>query len=124
MVSFAILAAVALPLALLFYIWIFIFVSGSANKGQAYDQFIMDICSKSTFSFFKTLLSFGYLKRSFKTFYRYYRLKFFPVEFAQLGKKSPDAKLIDLNGNEKSLLKDYIEKSYDMPLILNMGSYT
>ena len=113
-----------LPLALLFYVWIFIFISGSANKGQPYDKFIMDICSSSTFSFFKTLLSWGYFKRSFKTFYRHYRLKFFPVHFAELGKKSPDAKLIDLDGNVKSLLKDYIEKSYSMPLILNMGSYT
>ncbi len=115
------------PLACLFYIWIFIFVipGGTGPSGKPYDKFIMQICSKSDFSFFKTLLSWGYFKRSFKTFVRFYKLALFPVEFALLGKPSPDAKLIGLDGKEKSLLADYIKKCpAGIPLILNMGSYT
>lgn len=110
--------------ALLFYVWIFIFISGSSNKGTAYDEFIMKICSTNNWSFFRTLLSLGYLKRSFKNMYRYYKLKFFPIPFAKLGGQCPDAGLVDLNGNRKSLLLDYSMKNPTIPLILNMGSYT
>lgn len=110
--------------ALLFYVWIFIFISGSCNTGQAYDKFIMNICSSSGLAFFKTILTWGYLKRSFKNCLRHYRLKFFPVPAAELWKPCPEATLVDLHGNTKYLLKDYINQPSSMPIILNMGSYT
>jgi hypothetical protein len=44
---------------------------------------------------------------------------------ATLGKIAPDAKLVDLEGKVLSLQKDFILKmAKDVPLILNMGSYT
>ncbi len=117
------LSLAVLPLSLLFYFWVFIFISGSSPKGKEYDKFIMNMCSSSDFAFFKTLLSWGYFKRSFKNCCRHWRLTFFPVQFAKLGEKAPDAKLIDMAGNVK-YLADYIKQSSSIPLILNMGSYT
>ena len=108
----------------LFYVWIFIFISGSSSKGDPYDEFIMKICAASNLSFFRTLLTWGYLKRSFKNCYRYHKLKWFPVPEAKLGSFCPDAKLVDLKGGYKSLLSDYASQYENIPLILNMGSYT
>lgn len=112
--------------ALFFYIFIFIFISGSSNTGQAYDKFIMTICSpKGDGEFFKTVLTWGYFKRSFKRFYQHYRLVLFPQPRAELGKPCPDATVITLeNQGVRSLLRDYIDNAGDMPVILNMGSYT
>jgi hypothetical protein len=127
MVSYLYAALALLPVALLFYIWIFIFVipGGAGPSGKPYDNFIMKICSSSDLAFFRTILTWGYFKRSFKTFYKFYKLALFPVPFAKLGGVAPDAKLVDLDGNSKSLLLDYIKKCPpSIPLILNMGSYT
>lgn len=119
------IAAIAAPLALAFYLWIFIFIGGSSPKGQPYDKFIMDICTSSDFNFFKTLLCWGYFKRSAKECIKAYKLWFFPVPMAELGGKAPDAKLVDLDGKSKSLVEDYIKKmGPSRPLIINIGSYT
>ncbi|RYG70458.1 hypothetical protein EON64_00120 [archaeon] len=84
-------------LGLFVYIFIFIFISGSKNSGKAYDKFVMEICSpKGDGAFLKTVLTFGYFKRSFKRFYQYYKLKLFPVPTAVLGGKCPDAQLVTL----------------------------
>jgi hypothetical protein len=117
--------AIALVLGVLLsfvYIWTFIFISGSRHTGKPNDELIMRLCSKGNTSFAQTLFTWGYLKRSFKNFYRYYRLKLYPAPFAKLGNRCPDARLVDLDGNMRSLL-DY-ELDFDIPLILNMGSYT
>lgn len=119
------IAAIVAPLGLLFYLWVYIFISGSSPKGGAYDKFIMGICTSSDFNFFKTLLCWGYFKRSAKECIKAYKLYFFPVPMAKLGGKAPDAKLVDLNGNSKSLVEDYIKKmGPSIPLIINIGSYT
>ena len=110
--------------ALLVYIFLFIFLSGSHATGAEYDKFIMDICSPSgSSSFFKTVLTFGYFKRSFKNFYTYYKVLLFPVPTATLGGPCPDAKLVALDGTA-TRLQDYIDSTRGIPLILNMGSYT
>ena len=119
LISFGIVASL-----LLFYIWIFIFISGAPSKGREYDKFVMKICSKSGWTFFRTLLTWGYFKRSFKTFLRHYRLKFFPVPQAELNCIAPNAQLVSLDGSKTTLWSKYISETEKMPLILNMGSYT
>jgi hypothetical protein len=111
---------------ILLYIFAFIFLSGSKATGAAYDAFVMDICSPNgDKAFIRTVFTWGYFKRSFKQFYQHYRLKWFPVPKATLGSRCPDAKLVSLDGEELSLLDDFVNKmDPDMPLILNMGSYT
>ena len=50
----------------------------------------------------------------------------FPAQYPsiKLGDKALDARLIALDGKtNKSLLKDFVEKHRDMPLVLNIGSY-
>ncbi len=112
-----------LLIALVGYIFVFIFVSGSKPSGGNYDKFVHETCSSKT-PFIKTVLTFGYFKRTFKQFYQHYKLKLFPVPKAQLGKACPDAKLVTLNGEMKSLLANYVNVNPEIPLILNMGSYT
>ena len=112
-------------LALVIYIFLFPFLSGSKNSGGAYDKFVMEICCpKGDDTFLQTLLSWGYFKRSFKNFVRHYRLKLFPVPSAQLGKRCPDCQVVTLDGKVKSLLKDYLEVDSDLPIVINLGSYT
>ncbi len=106
------------------YSWQFIFLHGSSPSGKAYDLFVKKVCSSGDVDFLKTILTFGYYKKSFSRMIWYYRLKFFPVPTATLGESAPDAKIVTLDGQVKSLLKDYINVNSDIPLILNMGSYT
>lgn len=50
--------------------------------------------------------------------------RFFYPSSIKLYGPAPDAQLVGLDGVSKiSLMKDYIEKSPDIPLILNFGSY-
>lgn len=110
---------------LILYIFAFVIVFGPQPKGKEYDKFIMDLSApQGDASFIKTVLTWGYFKRSFREFIKYYKLKFFPVSKATLGKRCPDATLVSLDGTVKSLLKDYVDIDQDIPLILNMGSYT
>lgn len=109
--------------ALMLYCWSFIMRIGTGPSGKPYDEFVFQVCSpKGEEAFMKTTYTWGFFKRSFKRCFRYYKLKLFPVPFARLGKKCPDAKLIALDGKVKSLLKDYVLKEPSIPLILNMGS--
>ena len=122
--TIAIISILGIAIALTVYVFIFIFISGSSSKGLPYDEFVMFICSpKGTKSFMSTVFTWGYFKRSFKNCLRHYRLKLFPVPKAMLGKACPDAKLVALDGTVKSLAEHYL-KLDDMPVILNMGSYT
>jgi hypothetical protein len=115
-------------IALFLYIFAFVFLPSdpeSTNKGRPYDKFIMDTCSpKGDAAFFQTVFTFGYLKRTTKKFFQYYRLKLFPQPQASVGRPCPDATLVTLEGKIKSLIDDYVKKEPNMPLILNMGSYT
>jgi hypothetical protein len=118
------LVLVLLLSAAFLYIWTFIFIRNSGPKGQPLNEYVMKLCSKRSLSFARSLFTWGYCKRAFKNCYRYYRLKLYPAPFAKLGKRCPDAKLVDLDGNVRSLLADYVDLNSDIPLVLNMGSYT
>jgi hypothetical protein len=41
-----------------------------------------------------------------------------------LGKPCPDASVVTLDGEKRSLLTDFVLTCPSTPLILNMGSYT
>jgi len=122
----AIVGAVGIVgVALFLYIFAFIFTNGSSPQGRSYDKFIQDMCNpKGQFSFLQTVLTYGYLKRTTKLCIRHWRLKLFPQPTAELGKPCPDATLVTLNNESKSLLRDYVHKDTHIPLILNFGSYT
>lgn len=112
-------------IGILVYIWWFIFLIGTGASGKQYDNFVMQTCSPKGYeAFMKTTYTWGYFKRSFKRCLMYYKLKLFPVPTAKLGCKCPDAKLIDLDGSVKWLLRDYVEtcSASGVPLIINMGS--
>ncbi len=113
-------------LGLFFYIYLFIFISGP-NRARAFGRIYGEIVSPGPNGerpFIKSITNWGFFKRSFKSFLRHYRLMLFPVPKAVAGKACPDAHLVTLSGESKSLLKDYVKVNNEMPLILNMGSYT
>jgi hypothetical protein len=115
--------AVVIPLVVFVYVAGFMFIQGSVPKGRKHDKWINDTCAPE--GLLKSVLTWGYLKASFKKFRDFYRLRLFPQPTATTGKPAVDATVVDMNGKEKSLLNDYILKMpKGMPLILNMGSYT
>lgn len=118
---------VGIFIAFYIYIWNFTLLESPAPFNAKYNKFVMKVSSpKGVKQFIRTLFSFGYFRKSFARFLRYYRLKIFPVSRAEAGEKAPDATLVTLDGQTRSLLKDYIldPRFNDIPLILNMGSYT
>jgi hypothetical protein len=114
-----------ITVALFFYVLSLIITNGSSPQGKTYDKFVQDICNpKGRFSFLRTVLTYGYLKRTTKLCLRHWHMKLFPQPTAELGKPCPDAALVTLNGEARSLLRDYVQKESHIPLILNFGSYT
>jgi hypothetical protein len=109
---------------ILYYIGSFVMVKySSPNKDPEYDKWVRDVCAPT--GILKTLLTVGYFKASLKIIFRHYKQFFLSIPVAELGKPAPDACVVDLCGNKKSLRNDYfanMQKS--MPLILNFGSYT
>jgi hypothetical protein len=105
------------------HIFLFIFTHGSSpGKDSGQDAFIDATCAPS--GLLKTVLTFGYLKATWRRFFNYYRLIFFPQKKAVVGKLAPDCKVVDLNGEIRQL-STYIKATpKGMPLILNFGSYT
>ena len=112
--------AVVFPLVVVTHI----FASGGPDKSDPkYNDWIMSICGDK--KFINSVFTIGYVKASIRRFFTDRKMLFSSQPVAEKGKVAPDAKLIDLNGNELSLLKDYIAKMpKGMPLVLNMGSYT
>ena len=98
-------------------------MGSSPGDRPALDSFI-----KSTLGgggMLKSVMTFGYVKATFRRFFATYRVFLLRINVAEVGKKAPDAKILTLNGVEKNLINDYIDKTPNgMPLILNMGSYT
>jgi hypothetical protein len=109
------------------YIFLFIFIHGSVpgaagNKNQ--DAFVDETCCP-TRGLLKTVITWGYVKATWRRFVQHYRLIIFPQPQAKLGTKAPDAQLFRLDGSTCSLLQDFVAKMEPgMPLILNMGSFT
>lgn len=127
----SILGALAVGIGVLLlaaYIAVFMFVGGEGTKrglNQKQDEFIMKTCSNSEQSFFASVKTWGYLKASFRRFWVHYRRVILSRPPVQVGKAAPDARLVSLQGSDRSLLRDYVQKMpQGMPLILNMGSYT
>ena len=111
-------------LVLIFYIFAFIFVSGSSPSGKPYDSFVDKTCSPSQTAFFKTVFTWGYFKASYRRFHNFYKLKILRRPQASLGSKCPcDINLIRLDGSTKSL-GAYLLEAGDCPVVLNFGSYT
>jgi hypothetical protein len=110
---------------LFLHVFLFIFTSGSSpGKDAAQDEFIDQTCAPNK-TLINTVVTWGYFKATWRRCKNYYRLLLFPQPRAILGKIAPDAKIVNLTGEEKSLVSDYISKMpMGMPLILNMGSYT
>lgn len=84
------------------YIFGFIFIHGSipgANKKQ--DEFIDKTCAPS--GLLKTVLTWGYTKATWRRFLVHYKGVLYPQPQAKLGQRAPDAVLITLDGQARSL---------------------
>mmetsp|Transcript_9443 Transcript_9443/g.8449 ORF Transcript_9443/g.8449 Transcript_9443/m.8449 type:complete len:126 (-) Transcript_9443:497-874(-) len=108
------------------YVFLFIHIHLSSPQGKPYDEYVFQRSfPKGAQHFIYSFFSLGYIKLSWLKFTEYYYRKLFPnKDLAKLGFRSPDAEVYTLNNEKKSLLNDYINISYQMPVILNMGSYT
>jgi hypothetical protein len=107
---------------LIIYIFTFIFLSGSSPKGDEHSKNVNKQCAKSFGSFVKTVFTWGYFKASFRRF-KQYLLNINTIK-ATLGKQAPNAEVISLDGTKKTLFSIINAVPKDVPLILNMGSYT
>lgn len=107
-----------------FYIFIFIFTHGSSpGKNEGQDNFINETCAPS--GLLKTVLTWGYVKASFRRFCFVYKNKLFSQPQAQIGSQALDARVVNLSGETQYLVRDFISTvPLGVPLILNMGSYT
>lgn len=105
------------------YIFGFIFIHGSAPKGSKNDEWINTVCAPE--GLHHSVFTWGYFKAGMRRFYNYYKVLLLRPPSTSVGKPAVDAKLVDLQGRSKSLLRDYIlQMPKGKPLILNMGSYT
>ena len=105
------------------YVFGFIFIHGSVPGGSKHDNWINETCAPEGLQ--KSVFTWGYFKASFRRFYNHYKILLLQPPIATLGKPAVDARLVDLQGNPKSLLQDYILRMpKGKPFILNMGSYT
>jgi len=109
--------------ALVLYILLYMFLMGSsAGKNAALDAFISNTLGDG--GMLPTVLTYGYVKATVRRFLAAYRA-WLTMTIAEEGGDVLDASVITLQGQEKSLLADYVAcMPTDMPLIMNMGSYT
>ena len=107
------------------YVFGYIFHAGAkpgANAAQ--DKFIGDTCNPKE-GILVTVLTWGYTKATWRRFRVDFAAWFRGEPKATAGARAPDAKLVDLDGKELSLLADFVNKMpKGMPLVLNMGSMT
>jgi hypothetical protein len=96
--------------------------SGGHEKDPKYAEWIMSICGGSKFA--NSLLSIGYAKYAFRTFFQRVGRVVRGVPQARLGSAAPDAPLLDLRGAPTSLQAVLREAPAGMPVVLNFGSYT
>jgi hypothetical protein len=71
---------------------------------------------------FRTSCSIGFGKSSFRVFLRYIYLIRNPPPIARMGSVAPDCALVNLQGENKSLHKDFLIS--DIPVVITMGSYS
>lgn len=105
----------------------YMFLMGSSpGEHPALDAFI-----KSTLStgdgkgrgMLDSVLTFGYVKATFRRFYATYRA-YFTMTIAQEGKQAPDAAVVTLSGELKTLHAIFQSVPSGHPIVLNCGSYT
>jgi hypothetical protein len=104
-----------------------IFYQKSGPKPETkHTQFIDSVSAANMLNFVKTLLTFGFMKASFRRCVRFHQNWLNKCPVAEEGKPALDAKLVSLkDGSTKSLLQDYVLKQpKGKPLILNMGSFS
>jgi hypothetical protein len=104
-----------------------IFYQKSGPKPETkHTQFIDSVSAANMLNFMKTLLTFGFMKASFRRCVRFHQNWLNKCPVAEEGKPALDAKLVSLkDGSTKSLLQDYVLKQpKGKPLILNMGSFS
>lgn len=123
-----VLVAVLLCL-LLVYIHFFIFIHGAPNKGTEQDKWIRQVAFGPNGDIWKTTRTWGFFKASFREFCRYYRTLFSLHPQACLGALAPDGDLFTLEGASTSLEEVMygtaaLPLPADMPLVLNIGSYS
>lgn len=70
-----------------------------------------------------SLFSYGFFKVSWKRFLYDFKRYWFRIQSVEQGKLAPDAQLVTLD-RKVIYLKDVLSQCGDMPVILNMGSYT
>lgn len=105
------------------YIYYYMFIHGAQNKGTKHDLWIREVCFGSS-SISESIRSIGFFKASFREFLRYYRVTMGLVPSVKLGQCALDAALVTLDGKPINL-SDYIKAMpSNVPLVLNMGSYT
>jgi len=123
MMWLAIFITMLATLSVCVYMLMYMFLMGSSpGKNAALDAFIKS--SLGDGGMLKTVLTFGYVKATVRRCVATYRA-WLTMSIAKEGGLALDALVVDLQGQEKSLLKDFVAPvPHGMPLILNMGSYT
>jgi len=100
-------------------------VGSSPDVDPKYAEFVMRVCGYQNGGFLWTLCSWHYFTWSLRQMLQHHYLQLFPGTIAAPGQQAPDAEIVTLTGQAKSLLKDYIQAlPADVPMVLNFGSYT
>lgn len=117
---------VVILLIIFINIWLFPILYESKPSGSEYDKFVFKVSSpKGPHHFLLSLFSIGYFKLALKRLYIKLKKQFTPAKrFVKHLEKAIDAKLVTIDGRSLSLLKDYVKKFYDIPLVINIGSCT
>jgi len=108
-------------------IWLFPILHEKSHPeggSEAYKRFVIETCFPTgEHHFVLSFFSFGFLKRSWKQCT--YRLKraIFKGKYAKYGESAPHAQIVSMAGDAMDL-KDYFDKFSNIPIIINMGSYS
>jgi hypothetical protein len=113
-----------LSLVVFINVWFYVILYGSSPKGKPYDKFVFRVTSKhGDHHFLMSLFSFGFFKVSWRRLVFDMKRYCFPSQPVEVGTVAPNAQLVRLHGQIVQL-KEILSQSGDMPVILNMGSYT
>jgi hypothetical protein len=111
-------------IALFLYGLGFMFLMGSSpGHHPALDAFIKSTLGSGESTMLSSVLTFGYVKASFRRFFATYRA-YATVFIAEEGKRAPSARVVKLDGVNTNLSTIFEALPVDMPIVLNMGSYT
>jgi hypothetical protein len=121
------IGCVAVSVGLFLYGLGYMFLMGSSpGDHPALDSFIKSTLSSGSgksSGMMDSILTFGYVKATFRRFFATYRA-YFTMDIAQLGKKAPDATVSTLCGESRTLHSIFQSVAKGTPIVLNCGSYT